>query len=57
MLDGIAEGLVVAWILSCFDIHNMLIEVVQPFIDVDLTISHYYIAFAAIGMLSRLFHK
>lgn len=57
MLDGIAEGLVVAWILSCFDIHNMLIEVVQPFIDVNLTISHYYIAFAAIGMIGRLFHK
>lgn len=57
MLDGIISGLLVAWVLSWFNIHNMLIDVLQPYINLDLTINHYYVAFLVIGMIGGLLHR
>lgn len=51
MLGGFISGLIVAWILSLFGVDQMLIEVIQPFTNVILTSSHYYILFALIGTL------
>lgn len=43
MIGGFVSGLLAAWILSLFDVHVMLLEVLQPLISVQLTASHYYI--------------
>lgn len=52
MLGGFCGGLIVAWILSLFGIDQMIIEVFQPFVNtVQLSLSHYYIAFALIGLI------
>lgn len=52
MLGGFCGGLIVAWILSLFGIDQMIIEVFQPFVNtVQLSSSHYYIAFALIGLI------
>lgn len=51
MLGGFISGLIVGWILSLFGVDHMLIDVIQPFTDIILTSSHYYIFFALIGTL------
>lgn len=55
MLDGFVGGLIVAWILTWFDVDLMVIEVIQPFIDIQLTTSHYYILIATIGLIGGAF--
>lgn len=55
ILDGFVEGLIVAWILTWFDVDLMVLEVIQPFINVRLTTSHYYILIATIGLIGGAF--
>ena len=57
ILDGFVGGLFVAWILSWFDVDVMLLEVIQPFIEVQLTTSHYYILIAMIGLIGGAFRN
>lgn len=47
----IIESLLTAWFLTWFGIDDMLIEVFQPFIDVKLTSSHYYVTFFFVGVV------
>lgn len=47
-------ALITAWILSLFGINEMLIEVFQPFVQVKLTNSHYYVTFMLIGLLLEI---
>lgn len=55
VLGGFVGGLFVAWILTWFDVDLMVLEVIQPFIDIQLTTSHYYILIAMIGLVGRAF--
>lgn len=55
ILDGFVGGLFVAWILTWFDVDLMVLEVIQPFIDIQLTTSHYYILIAMIGLIGGAF--
>ena len=58
MLEGFIGGLIVAFILSLFGVDKMLIEVIQPFFTaVTLTKSHYYLAFAIIGLIGGAFNR
>lgn len=47
-------ALIIAWFLSLFGINEMLIEVFQPFAQVKLTNSHYYVVFLLIGLLLEI---
>lgn len=55
ILDGFVGGLFVAWILTWFDVDLMLLEVIQPFVNIELTTSHYYILIAMIGLVGGAF--
>lgn len=57
MLDGFVGGLIVAWILSLFNVDSMVLEVCQSFTDIQLTTSYYYIGFALIGLIGGAFKK
>lgn len=57
MLDGFVGGLIVAWILSLFDVDSMVLEVCQSFTDIQLTTSYYYIGFALIGLIGGAFKR
>ncbi|MDA3731562.1 hypothetical protein PBV87_08755 [Niameybacter massiliensis] len=47
--------LLVAWILTWFDVDIMMLEVIQPFMNIELTTSHYYILIAMIGLVGGAF--
>ena len=47
----ILDALLSAWFLTWFSIDDMLIEVFQPFTDVKLTSSHYYVTFFFVGVV------
>jgi hypothetical protein len=55
VLEGFVGGLIVAWILTGFEVDLMLLEVIQPFLDIQLTESHYYILMAMIGLVGGAF--
>lgn len=57
MLGGFISGLFVAWFLSLFNVDTMVLEVLQPFTDITLTSSYYYIGFALIGLIGGAFRK
>lgn len=57
VVDGFVVGLIVAWILSLFNVNSMVLEVCQSFTDIQLTISYYYIGFALIGLIGGLLKK
>lgn len=55
MLDGIIYGLIVAWILTIFNVDNICINVLQPFFtNVKLTTDHYYFAFGVFGLIAGI---
>lgn len=54
MLSGFIGGLIVAWFLSLFGVDGMLIETIQPFTDITLTTSHYYMALAVVGQIVQM---
>lgn len=54
MVEGIMYGLFFGFFLSLFNFDKMLIEVFQPFVEVTLTTSHYYVAYALIGVITGL---
>lgn len=57
MLGGFVGGLIVAWVLSLFNVDTMVLEVFQPFTDITLTSNYYYIGFALIGLIGGAFRK
>lgn len=55
ILDGIADSLLFAWILSWFGASQGFVRVIQPFIkEIELTTDHYYFVFALIGAIGGL---
>jgi len=52
LLEGIIDGLWVAFILTAFDVNELVIEAFQPMVEFTLTDSHYYIGFAILGIIS-----
>jgi uncharacterized membrane protein YeaQ/YmgE (transglycosylase-associated protein family) len=52
LLFGVLGSLLVAWILTFFNVNKMLFEVFEPI--ATLTNSHYYIAFVALGLIIGL---
>lgn len=58
MINGLVGGLFAAWILTGFDVHDILIEAIQPmFPMIEITKNHYYLVFAVVGMVGGLFNK
>lgn len=58
MLSGLAEGLVIAWILVQFGTDKICIEILQPFINqCELTTNHFYFFFGFIGFISGCIHQ
>lgn len=57
MLGGFIGGLIVAWFLSLFKVDTMILDVFQPFTEITLTSSYYYIGFALIGMIGGAFKR
>lgn len=54
MILGFIGGLIIAWILTSFNIDKMILEVFQPFTQIELTTSFYYIGFGFLGLLCEL---
>ena len=58
MLDGIINGLIVAWSLVQFGVDDICINVLQPFIDkCTLTTNHFYFVFGLIGLVSGILYE
>jgi len=56
MMSSIIDALLIAWILTWFDIDDMFIEVLQPlFKNITLTSSHFYLLFLIIGIIVAIF--
>lgn len=55
MLGGFIFGFIVAWLLSCFGVDQMVLEVVQPMVSMQLTASHFYVALGLIGLVGGAF--
>ena len=55
MLGGIISGLIVAWILTIFNVDSICINVLQPFFtNVKLTTDYYYFAFGVFGLIAGI---
>lgn len=58
MLNGLIEGLIVAWILVQFDIDKICIEILQPFVkQCELTINHFYFDLGFIGLINECIYQ
>ena len=57
MISGMLTGLIVAWVLTFFDINKICIEVLQPFCKITLTDAHYYFALGFLGMIAGAFDR
>lgn len=57
MLCGLIEGLIIAWILVEFNIDNICINVIQPFINYKLTTNHFYFVLGFIGLISGFIYE
>lgn len=51
MIIGILYGLLCGWILALFNVDDICIEVLQPFISFELTTTHYYFVFGLVGLI------
>jgi len=52
VLFGILGSMLVAWILTFFNVNRMLFDVVSSvFPQIELTNSHYYVAFIILGLV------
>lgn len=57
MLEGLIEGLIVAWILTLFKVDRICIDVLQPFItQVELTTSHFYFVLGLLGLIGGILY-
>lgn len=57
MLGGFISGFIVAWILTWFNVHVMVLEVLQPLTSVQLTTAHFYVALGLIGLIGGAFGR
>ena len=55
IFEYIIESLITAWILTWFNCDEIFIDIVQPFMKVEITTNHFYFIFACIGILYGLF--
>lgn len=56
MFGGIVSGLICAWILVQFGVDNICINVLQPFIQTELTTDHFYFVFGVVGFICGAIH-
>lgn len=57
MLLGVIMGIVVAWILSLFDVDQLLIQGITQLLGRQIDISGYYTIFAMIGLIGGAWKK
>lgn len=58
MLGGLIEGLIVAWILVQFNVDDICIDVIQPFVkNVELSTNHFYFVLGFIGLLGGFIYE
>jgi ABC-type uncharacterized transport system permease subunit len=57
MLSGFVGGLITAWILTIFDIDDILIGFFKETFKKSISINTYYVAFGILGMIAGLFGK
>lgn len=55
MLGGLIYGLIIAWILVQFEVDDICIRILQPFItQCQLTTDHFYFVLGVLGMIGGL---
>lgn len=57
MIIGILYGFLCGWILALFNVDDICIEVLQPFISFKLTTTHYYFVFGVVGLIYGIIHN
>lgn len=57
MLNGLVSGLLLGWILGEFGIDKIAIEVLQPFVEITLTQSHFYFIMGVLGLISGILKR
>ena len=55
MLGGFIGAIITAWILQLFGVGDMIINVIQPFTSVKLTLDYYYVGLGLIGLVGGAF--
>lgn len=55
MLEGFVAGLIIAYILTFFNVDNIIINTIQSFVpNIKITIDIYYVLFGTLGMIPEL---
>lgn len=57
MLEGIIEGLIVAFILSLFNVDEIVADAFKELFKMEITTSGYYFIFAILGLISGIFNR
>ena len=57
MLEGFVSGLIVAWVLSLFQVDNMVIRSVAEVFKIGISVSSYYIGFGLLGLIGGAFRR
>lgn len=54
MVEGIVYGMISAWILIAFDVDEILLKATNSFFGLELDQNHFYMFFAAVGMIQGI---
>ena len=54
MVEGIVYGMISAWILTAFNVDEILLQAANSFFGLELNRNHYYTFFAAVGMIQGI---
>lgn len=57
MLSGVIIGIIVAWVLTIFEVEQLLIRGVVELFGKEIGISGYYTIFAFIGLIGGIFKR
>lgn len=51
MITGVISSIFTAWFLNLFGASSVMLELLQPFFEIELTTMHYYAIAGLIGFI------
>ena len=56
-MGGLVGGLLIAWILTWFGVHNYIIQGLFELFNLNIDMGGYYVLFAIVGVGTELFSR